>query len=54
MFYLHALQYNKGPRMEPWGTPQVRVATEQEALPVITERDLNKIAVCWLCIQSAT
>lgn len=31
------LQNNKGPRMGPWGTPQVREATGEEAFLITTE-----------------
>lgn len=33
-------QNRSGPRTEPWGTPHVRGATEEEALPIITEKFL--------------
>ena len=29
-----------GPRMDPWGTPQVRGAGEEEAVPISTVKDL--------------
>lgn len=43
-FYVHVwpsgsmyMQNNRGPRIEPCGTPQVRQATEEEASPNPTE-----------------
>ena len=32
---------NMGPRMEPWGTPQLMGADEENWLPVVTEKDLS-------------
>lgn len=30
-----------GPRMEPWGTPEVTVAVEEQWLPMLTENVLS-------------
>ncbi len=36
------VQNNRGPRMEAWGTPQVRGATEEEVSPMTIEKDSSQ------------